>query len=136
MVLETIFQLFLALFLGLLIGLEREVKKRGAGLQTFGLISLASCFFMIIPLETHQELLISSFIGAVIFGIGIVAAGTILHKEDGGTEGLTTAAAILATSAIGVMTGLKLYILAIFSSFLIILILAGLGLVEEKIFKN
>jgi len=142
MEIEIIGQLLLATLLGALIGLEREIKRKEAGLQTFGLVTLATCLFTIISFE-----LINLFLGkaeafdptriiqAIAIGIGFIGAG-IIFRQPGGTVGLTTAASLLAAAAVGIAIGAKLYFLAIFSTFLILLILSGLGLLEKKFFGS
>lgn len=124
MEIQIILQLFLAIFLGALIGLEREIKKKEAGLQTYSLVILAACIFSMLGVSY-----------AAVIGIGFIGAGVIFRQQTG-VIGLTTAAGLWATSAIGIAVGAKLYFLAIFATFLTILILAGLGLLEEKIFKK
>jgi putative Mg2+ transporter-C (MgtC) family protein len=135
---QTIIQLLLATFLGGLIGLERQLKQKEAGLQTYGLVSLGSCLFTIIALFLLENRLIidlSSIFLAAALGIGFIGAGTIFHWE-GKTEGLTTAAGLWVTTTIGLTVGLKLYSLSLFITFLVLLIFAGLGSLEENIFKK
>jgi len=138
-------QLVTAAILGGLIGLEREYKKREAGLKTFSLVSLGSCLFTVLSIYlTSPNSQFSSFvqidpgriIQAVAIGIGFIGSGLIIyHKFQ--VEGLTTAAALWSAAAIGIGVGLKLYFLAAFATLLTILILAGFRLIEEKFFgKN
>ena len=130
MEIEIIFQLILATFLGALIGLEREMKKKGAGLQTFSLVTLGSCLFALIFLQ------FPSFNPIYIaLAIGFLGAG-VIFQQGSGVVGLTTAAALWVSAAIGSVIGLKLYFLAIFSTLLAILILTGFGLFEEKFLKS
>jgi len=121
--------LILAATLGALIGLEREWAQRGAGLRTFSLISLGAALFVIISrLSFSQYLGISSLdpsrtLGQIIVGIGFLGAGIIIFKQrEGRVEGLTTAAMMWATAAVGAAVGLELYWLAIFTTILIVLI--------------
>ena len=137
---EYIYQLFLATFLGALIGLEREIKKREAGLQTYSLVSLGSCLFTLVALYFFEsfgssEIDVVRIIQAVAIGVGFIGAGTVF-KSPKGTEGLTTAAGLWGVAAIGVAVGAGLYFLAIFTTLLAIGILAGLGKVEEKFLRN
>jgi len=140
---EVIFQLFLATVLGALIGLEREIKRKEAGLQTYSLVTLGTCLFTIISSELFNSFIgnpnisfePSGIISAITIGIGFIGAGAIF-RQPSGIVGLTTAAGLWTAAAIGVAAGAKLYFLAIFSTFLTLLVLAGLGLLEEKIFKR
>ena len=140
---EIICQLFLATVLGALIGLEREIKRKEAGLQTYSLVALGTCLFTIIFFELFNSFFgktgisfdPSRIIMAIAIGIGFIGAGVIFHQPSG-IVGLTTAAGLWATAAIGIAAGAKLYFLAIFTTFLALLILAGFGLLEEKLLKK
>lgn len=139
---ETIFQLFLATFLGALVGFEREWKRKRAGLQTYSLVTLGSCLFTLIAFQfldsfSGRDINFdpSRVIQAVATGIGFIGAGVIFFREDR-IEGLTTAAGLWTVAAIGVAVGANFYFLAILSTFLAILILAGLGLFEEKVISK
>lgn len=140
MELQIALELLLATFLGALIGLEREIKEKQAGLQTYSLVSLGSCIFTLIALHFFQyfgssEIDVVRIIQAVAIGVGFIGAGTIF-KSQKGIEGLTTAAGLWTVAAIGVATGAGLHLLATFATFLAIGILAGLGKLEEKIFSK
>ena len=142
MEIEIICQLLLATFLGALIGLEREIKRKGAGLQTYSLVSLATCLFAIIlfqflNLSSGKDTIfnLAGLIQAVAIGLGFIGAG-VIFRQPSGIVGLTTAAGLWVVGAIGIATGAKLYFLAVFSTFLTLLILAGFGLLEEKFFKK
>ena len=135
---QIIFQLILAVVLGGLIGLERECKRKEAGLQTYSLVALGSCLLGTIAFSLAETGIISDpspvFI-AIGIGMGFIGAGTIFHK-DGKIEGLTTAAGLWVTAMLGLAVGNRLYFLAIVVTFLILLIFAGFGFLEEKIFKE
>jgi len=140
---EIICQLFLATVLGALIGLEREIKRKEAGLQTYSLVALGTCLFTIIFFELFNSFFgktgisfdPSRIIMAIAIGIGFIGAG-VIFRQPSGIVGLTTAAGLWATAAIGIAAGAKLYFLAIFTTFLALLILAGFGLLEEKLLKK
>ena len=142
MEIEIICQLLLASFLGALIGLEREIKRKGAGLQTYSLVSLATCLFAIIlfqflNLSSGKDTIfnLAGLIQAVAIGLGFIGAG-VIFRQPSGIVGLTTAAGLWVVGAIGIATGAKLYFLAIFTTLLALLILSGFGLLEEKFFKK
>ncbi len=142
MEIEIICQLLLATFLGALIGLEREIKRKGAGLQTYSLVSLATCLFAIIlfqflNLSSGKDTIfnLAGLIQAVAIGLGFIGAG-VIFRQPSGIVGLTTAAGLWVVGAIGIATGAKLYFLAIFTTLLALLILSGFGLLEEKFFKK
>lgn len=138
---QIIFQLFLATLLGGLIGLEREAKRKEAGLQTYSLVTLGTCLFTIISFHLFKLFFGTAgvtydpagIISAIAIGIGFIGAGAIF-RQPSGIVGITTAAGLWAAAAIGIAVGADFYLLAILGTFFTILILAGLGLLEEKIF--
>lgn len=140
---QIIFQLVLAVILGSVIGLEREYKKKGAGLQTYSLVTLGACLFTLIGFElfnfysdkTGISFDPSRIILAVATGIGFIGAGAIIYRRVY-IEGITTAAGLWCSAAIGVAVGVKLYFLAIIATILAAFILIGFGEIERKIFKK
>lgn len=140
---EIIFQLILALALGGLIGLEREIKRREAGLQTYSLVALGSCVFTLvafklIELFAKQEGMVfdpSRIIQAIAIGIGFIGAGVIFRHESG-IRGLTTAAGLWVTAGIGIVVGAGLYFLAIITTILALFILIVLGFLEKKVLRK
>lgn len=101
-------QLFLAGFLGLLIGLERERKRKSASLKTFTFICLGSCLFTILSTvaasASGQGFDQSRIAAQVVSGIGFVGGGVIFKTADR-VEGITTAAMIWMTAALGMAIG-------------------------------
>lgn len=140
--LKIIFQLLLAVLLGGALGLEREYKRKEAGLRTYILVSLGAALFTIISFEANKLLASNQIVGdplrviqAVAIGIGFLGAGLIIQRQFR-IEGLTTAAGLWVAAAIGIAVGIQLYIIATFVTFLVIGILAGLRLIEEKMFNK
>jgi len=133
---EIFLKLIFSVFLGASIGLEREFKRKGAGLQTYSLVALGSCLFATITFSLAEKGIIdpSIIIMAVAVGMGFIGAGAIF-KGDTRILGLTTAAGLWTASAIGLAVASGFYFLAAFCTFLVILILAGFGFVENKFFK-
>ncbi len=140
---EIAYQLFLVVFLGALIGLERESKKKAAGVQTYSLVALGSCFFTILSFEMVRVFFKNSdvvfdplrVVQSVAIGIGFIGAGAIFSQK-GEIVGLTTAAGLWVVAAIGMAVGVRLYLLSTVVTFLTLLIFSGLGWVELKIFGN
>jgi putative Mg2+ transporter-C (MgtC) family protein len=138
---EIFIQLLLATLLGGLIGLEREYKRKEAGLRTYALVALGAAFFVIISYETATFLADRAginfdptrIIGQIVLGIGFLGAGLIIFRGFH-IEGLTTAAGLWVTSAVGVAVGAKLYLPALFVSLIAVGVLSGLRLVEERFF--
>lgn len=140
---ENILQLFLALILGGIVGLEREYKRKEAGVKTYSLVSLGACLFTIVALQLSSQFSplpnfridITRIIQAIAVGVGFIGAGVILHKENR-VEGLTTAAGLWVVAGIGVLVGIKFYLLALFTAFLTLGVLSGVGFFEQKVFRK
>lgn len=128
-------KLLLALFLGSIIGLEREQKKKGAGLQTYALVSLGACLFSLIAFALAEQKLIDPTIVIMAIGVGVgFIGGGAISREGAQIFGLTTAAGIWTTAAIGLAVGAGFISLAIFATFLTLLILVVFGYLEKKLF--
>jgi len=130
---EFILRIFCAALLGGLIGLEREYRAKEAGFRTHFLVALGSALFMIVsaygfsdvPMNdmTHRWD-VSRIAAQVVSGIGFIGAGTIIfRKSENVVSGLTTAAGVWVTAAIGLACGGGMYVLSIAST---VLVLAGL----------
>ena len=140
---EIILQLVLAMVLGGLVGLEREFHRKEAGLRTFILVCLGATLFTVISLQFSESFLEKTgiaydptrIIGQIVLGIGFLCAGLIIFR-GARIEGLTTAAALWITAAIGATVGVRFYFLAIFVTFLTIFVLAGFRLIEEKLLRT
>jgi len=132
---QLILQLVLAVVFGAVIGLERESKRRGAGLQTYSLVSLGACLFTILSFGISNSLGNQPVIQAVAMGIGFIGAGAIIYR-DPQIEGVTTAAGLWCAAAIGVAVGAKFYFLSLISAVLAVIILIVFGKFEKIFFKK
>ena len=132
---KTMVRLALAALLGAIIGLERELKRKPAGLRTNIFICFGSAMFTILSSELAKDFGIGDrtrIAAQIIPGIGFIGAGSILH-DKGGVSGLTTAATIFVVASIGMAAGGGLYVLAIFATMLIYLALHLLGILERNL---
>ena len=130
--LDFIFRIFCAALLGGLIGLEREYRAKEAGFRTHFLVALGSALFMIVSAYGFEGVMttaehrwdVSRIAAQVVSGIGFIGAGTIIfHKSENVVRGLTTAAGVWVTAAIGLACGGGMYVLSIAST---LMVLAGL----------
>lgn len=121
-------RLLLALLLGALIGYERERRGSAAGLRTHMLVSLGTAVFVLVPLQAGMEIEdMSRVIQGVISGIGFLGAGAVLKLDrTRQIQGLTTAASIWATSAVGMTAGMGLESTAVLVTVLTVGVLAVL----------
>lgn len=118
-ILQILKQLLLAVVLGGLIGFERWYNKKPAGLRTYSLVALGACIFTIIS-TTGFNADIRGFdpsrvVSQIVVGIGFLGVGIIFQKENI-VQGLTTAAGLWVTAAIGTAVGLHLYTLAVLAT--------------------
>jgi putative Mg2+ transporter-C (MgtC) family protein len=124
--LDITLRILISIVLGALIGFERERRNRPAGLRTHILVSLGSCLFTISSIEFSKiyggGVDPSRVAANIVTGIGFLGAGTIM-KEGLTIKGLTTAATIWLSSAIGLSCGLGSYFSAILVSILAFFIL-------------
>lgn len=144
--LDLILRLFTALLLGGAIGLERERQERAAGLRTVTMVSLGSCLFTLLSLYGFGALADpgapvnlradpSRVAAQIVTGIGFLGAGTIFLRKDL-VRGLTTAATIWATAAIGMAAGAGQYFAAAVTTLLVLIVLMVLKPMERRLFKR
>ena len=129
---EIIIKLLLSAGLGMLIGLEREIHKKPAGLRTHSLVSLGACLFVLAALNLGGIEFVSRVMPGIVTGVGFLGAGMIFQSKDR-VKGLTTAAEIWTLAAIGILVGVGLYSLAIIAAILILIILVPFKWFEKTI---
>lgn len=123
---RVLVRLTLAAILGGLLGFEREHKGKAAGVRTHMLVAMGSALFIMVSLQAGMLTAdVSRVVQGVIAGIGFLGAGAILKSEDEEKiKGLTTAAGIWLTAAIGVAAGLGRESTAVLSTLLALAILS------------
>ena len=123
---RLVLRLLLAAFLGGLLGIEREKKGKAAGVRTHMLVSMGAALFVLLATQGGmKDTELSRVLQGVIAGIGFLGAGTILKAErEEKVYGLTTAAGIWLTAAIGVAAGLGRESTAVLSTLLALGVLA------------
>jgi len=137
---DLILKLTVAVLLGMIIGAERLLVHKEAGMKTHALVSMGSALFILV-----SELMAQKYISLpgfnptliasnVIVGIGFLGAGMIMFR-DSRTRGLTTAGGLWVTAGIGMACGFGLFNLAIISTILVLLIFVLLNILEKPIMK-
>lgn len=116
---DFVLRLLLALVLGASIGIERSLRRRMAGLKTNTLVAMGSAMFVMYSLNVMGEGSPTRVAAQVVSGIGFLGAGVIL-RDGWNIRGLTTAATIWCSAAIGVLSGSGNYLQAVFASFIIV----------------
>lgn len=134
-------RLLIAAVLGAVLGFEREHKGKAAGVRTHMLVAMGAALFVMVPqLSGAQADAMSRVVQGVIAGIGFLGAGTILkgHADEAGqpVKGLTTAAGLWMTAAIGVSAGLGRESTAILSTLLALAVFSVMPLVVARFDKD
>ncbi|MGI6357511.1 MAG: MgtC/SapB family protein [Bacillota bacterium] len=135
-------RLFLAAFLGGVIGLQRESINRPAGFRTHTLVATGSALVMLVSIYGFEQYAAigrlsdpARLAAQVVSGIGFLGAGTIL--KDGNTiRGLTTAASLWVVSGIGLAAGAGFYAGAVITTILVYVSLSALGLLQRRLFSR
>ena len=140
--LTIVIRVLSALLLGFAIGLEREMTNKYAGLRTNILVCLGACIFTIISIYGFPEVSVTGdelgtrdtarVAAQVVTGIGFIGAGTVF-RHGATVFGLTTAATLWVSAAIGMACGSGMYSLAILSTIFSIIVLVSVRLFERKI---
>ena len=120
--LEPVLRLILGFVLSGIVGLEREVSLKPAGLRTHLLVGLGSTLFTILSIYAFPGSDPARVAASIVVGIGFLGAGTII-KTEGKVIGLTTAATLWIVASIGVTAGAGFYLLAIIATILAFLVL-------------
>ncbi|SEP64461.1 MgtC/SapB family protein [Pseudomonas sp. NFPP19] len=134
-------RLLVAALLGGILGFEREHQGKAAGVRTHMLVAMGAALFVLVPsLSGAQADAMSRVLQGVIAGIGFLGAGTILkgREEDQGqhVKGLTTAAGLWMTAAIGVAAGMGREATAVLSTLLALMVFSLIPLIVRRLEKR
>jgi putative Mg2+ transporter-C (MgtC) family protein len=119
------------------LGVEREYRGHPAGLKTMSLIAVGACMFTglgILP-AFGPGVDPTRIAAQIVTGVGFLGAGAIL-RQGGDVHGLTTAAMIWVAASVGMAVGFGYYLLAIFATFIVLVMLVGLRPIEVRFFRN
>jgi len=133
-------ELLLAFLLSSLIGLERQLRHKSAGLRTQAIVGTTSALLMLISKYGFSDILISGHIvldpsrvaAQIVSGVGFLGAGLILTRR-GAVRGLTTAAAVWEVAAIGMAAGAGLWLLAVIVTVLHFIVTYGYSLLTRRL---
>ena len=119
---EDLLKIMIAILIGGIIGLERELHSKAAGLRTISLITVGATMFTILSFKFTGNSSTSQVAATVVTGVGFLGAGAILFTE-GRVKGLTTASSVWVSAALGMAIGLGQYVLGIAATLVVIIIL-------------
>jgi putative Mg2+ transporter-C (MgtC) family protein len=132
-------RLLLAGALGMLIGSEREYRGKDAGSRTYTLVAIGSALFTILSANVGLEYSATGAVfdptriaAQIVVGIGFIGAGLIIFR-DKRIEGLTTAAGLWVTAAMGAAVGFGFYEIGIATAIIVLLVLWGVRFIDEHI---
>jgi putative Mg2+ transporter-C (MgtC) family protein len=133
---DNLLRIIFALIIGGLIGIEREIKNKPAGMRTNMLMCMGSCLIMILSVEVARQKGMPADPGRiasqVVTGVGFIGAGTIIRSRAS-ISGLTSAATIWLVAALGLVIGTGNFILAGATAVLIIIVLSLLRIAENRL---
>lgn len=132
---ESFLKIILSIFLGGIIGFERELKGKPAGLITLTLVCLGATMISMLQGFIQSTGDVTRLSAQVISGVGFIGGGTIIHNK-GSVQGLTTAALLWINACLGLIIGYGLFKLAVFCFICIIGILVIMKYIEEKFIYN
>lgn len=128
-----ILKLFMALFLGTMLGVERAIVGKTAGMRTYGLVTMGAALFTIVgSLVAGGSFESLRLTGQIITGIGFVGAGLIFFNGEK-VSGVTTAVGIWVSAGIGMAVGYGFYLLAVVASVFSIFVFSALWYVENRL---
>lgn len=136
-ILDVVIRLVLAVLLGALVGVERTLAGKNAGMRTYALVSMGSALFIIVSVMVSFQFINTAgfnplFIAPqILVGIGFIGAGLVFHRGDSHTTGLTSAAGLWVSAGIGMASGFGLYTLALVAALLTLLVFTVLWYVEK-----
>ena len=138
-VLSVALRIATAIIVGGLIGLERGLKNRPAGLRTYMVVCLGACLIMLTNQYIYQATAVGDPVrmGAqVISGIGFLGAGTIIVTRRNQIKGLTTAAGLWAAAGVGLAVGIGFYEAALAGAFAIFFVMTMLQKMDNKMHRS
>jgi len=134
---RILLRLLMAAVLGAVLGFEREHKGKSAGVRTHMLVSMGAALFVLAPsMAGADDQALSRVVQGIVAGIGFLGAGTILKgngRDPSHVKGLTTAAGLWMTAAIGTAAGMGREATALISTLMALLVLATMPLVVDKV---
>ena len=142
---DMLIAIVLSIVLGFILGLEREITNKFAGLRTHMLVCIGSCIFTLLSIHAFPLAATADnpagfgdparIAAQILTGIGFIGGGTVL-RQGATVSGLTTAATLWVAAAIGMACGCEYYGLAVIVTFLTVLVLVLIRIFEKEIIRK
>lgn len=134
---DIVIRLLIAVGLGVLMGIERTIAGKTAGMRTYALVALGAALFVVVGFQMAAVYGIAQFdvsriVSQVVVGIGFIGAGLIIFREDK-VQGLTTAAGLWVVAAVGIAAGCGLYLIACIAAVIALIIFTVVWYLEKPI---
>jgi putative Mg2+ transporter-C (MgtC) family protein len=139
---EVVIRMLVAVAIGCIIGIDRDLHGKPTGMKTLGLVSLGACLatmsamgFSVAAPSANAD--VSRVVQGIVTGIGFLGAGVIIQNpEQNRVRGLTTAASIWVTAAVGIVCGLGLWSVALAATVILIALLTIGRLIEKSLHRQ
>ncbi|MDR5751939.1 MULTISPECIES: MgtC/SapB family protein [unclassified Caballeronia] len=139
---EVVIRMLVAVAIGCIIGIDRDLHGKPTGMKTLGLVSLGACLatmsamgFSVAAPSANAD--VSRVVQGIVTGIGFLGAGVIIQNPDQNrVRGLTTAASIWVTAAVGIVCGLGLWSVALAATVILIALLTLGRLIEKSLHRQ
>lgn len=139
---DAVIRMLCAVLIGCIIGIDRDLHGKPTGMKTLGLVSLGACIATMCALgfstpTLPQNAEVSRVVQGIVTGIGFLGAGVIIQNpREHRIRGLTTAASIWVTAAVGILCGLGVWSLAIIATVILITLLTLGRFVEKSLLRR
>jgi putative Mg2+ transporter-C (MgtC) family protein len=138
---DAVARMLVAMLIGCVIGIDRDLHGKPTGMKTLGLVSLGACIATMCAQGFSMSLAssgdVSRAVQGIVTGVGFLGAGVILqHPRENRVRGLTTAASIWVTAAVGIVCGLGVWSVAVIAMLLMIALLIFGRVVEKRLLRR
>jgi putative Mg2+ transporter-C (MgtC) family protein len=139
---DAVLRMLCAVLVGCIIGIDRDLHGKPTGMKTLGLVSLGACIATMCAMGFSTRTLnddadVSRVVQGIVTGIGFLGAGVIIQNQaENRIRGLTTAASIWVTAAVGILCGLGIWSLAIIATVMLIVLLIVGRVVEKSLLRR
>ncbi|KIG05333.1 MgtC/SapB family protein [Caballeronia concitans] len=139
---DAVLRMLCAVLVGCIIGIDRDLHGKPTGMKTLGLVSLGACIATMCAMGFSTRTLsddadVSRVVQGIVTGIGFLGAGVIIQNQaENRIRGLTTAASIWVTAAVGILCGLGVWSLALVATVLLIALLIVGRIIEKSLHRR